>query len=194
MLSSTLKFKLVVGIECEQYGTDPEGFFSHDECAPIMEEFFHLLHLKYDVPFVSVSIRPVLPQPVGHFGGGVIHFDLANLYGHPFILKDEAIAKVDIVCAGDFLNTMCPAVAHHLRGGNILEYQEKIKLLTGMTEEQKKKEIWIAYENKVNQYAEARIYGVLSRDDCEDPDSALKLETFEPLSDDNLGGQDEIEF
>jgi hypothetical protein len=135
MVNPSPKFKFVVGIGVDEYGPDPHGFVSSDACEEIMGEFFAHLGFTYVTPFVSMSVRPVLPEPVGKFGGSPINFDLADAYGHPFVLKDDVIAKVEIICAGDFLNVMYSAVVHHLRGGNVREYKDKIKLVTGMSVE-----------------------------------------------------------
>jgi hypothetical protein len=172
------KFKLIVGIDHEDYIKNPEGFFSTDPCSRIMAEFFERLGYKYEMPFVSISIRP-LDAIEGKFV-------TADLYGHPFILKNEAIRKMQIVAAGDFLNIMDEAIADILQGGDIEAYRDKVILIEGKTDEEKHDLIWNAHNAKTTGYAEARIYGSLSRDDCEDPDSWLNSDGQEAGAEDDL--------
>jgi hypothetical protein len=173
------KFKLVVGIDDDDYIANPEGFFSTDSCPRIMEEFFKRLGYRYERSFVSISVRP--------FASVQGKFVTADLYGHPFVLKDEVIRKVQIVAVGDFLNIMDEAIADILRGGDIESHRNKVILLEEKSDDKKCEVIWKAHNAKKTGYAEVRLYGSLSRDDCEDPDSGLNSAGLQAASD---GGED----
>lgn len=172
-----MSFKLVVGIDEDDYIANPDGFVSSDTCRDVMSAFVpRHLGIDYPTEFVSMSVRYPLPIPEAVVGGNVQpKYDLADIYGVPFLLVDSVIKDIDLVCSGDFQDLVCAALVEFLNGRDVSRHKKLFKVVTGKSETEIKEMIDEAQKEKDNfPYVEARIYRALRRADCEDPDAGLK--------------------
>jgi hypothetical protein len=144
-----------------------EGFESHDCCEGLMREFLKACGFSYKTPFTCGAIVIEKPRrgPLAR-RPGVRNTKVEDGYGGSvFILNDDAVSKVRIVCAGDFQNVVCAAVTQVVAGEKTLEEatKETRQLFQLIPEGSSRAEIEAALRWAVDHkgswpYAEARLY------------------------------------
>ena len=144
-----------------------EGFESHDCCEELMREFLKVCGFSYNTPFTCGTIvieKPRRGAPASR--PGVQKTVVEDGYGgNVFILNDDAVSKVRIVCAGDFQNVVCAAVTQVVAGEKTLEEatNETRQLFQFIPDGSSRAEIETALRWAVDHkgswpYAEARLY------------------------------------
>ncbi len=144
-----------------------EGFESHDCCEGLMREFLKICGFSYKTPFTcgTIVIEKARRGPLASRSGAQKTKVEYGYGGNVFILNDDAVSKVRIVCAGDFQNVVCAAVTLVVAGEKTLEEatNETRQLFQFIPDGSSRTEIEITLRWAVDHkgswpYAEARLY------------------------------------
>lgn len=144
-----------------------EGFHSSDDCECVMREFLELCGFPYGVPFTcgTITLEKQMSGPLAN-RPGLRKAKVEDCYGeNAFVLNDAAVSKIRIVCAGDFQNIICAAVADILNLRKTVEEAKRdaSKLFRLIPEGTSRAEIeerlrWAVKNKGSRPYAEARLY------------------------------------
>lgn len=159
--------RLEVRTNSREYFENPEGFRNSDDCAPVLRAFCDKHGIPYGDTFVSIAVL-LEGRNLKQFGEGrtARKHKLVESYGNLVItLKQALLKEIEVVCAGDFQNTICNAVARTLCGEDIKEIISRITVLSTKSCDEKMAALEEAAKVRGAGYAEARIHRPLRKSD-----------------------------